>query len=83
MDGTQARGMTVNLSCDGMFVGISSPVDGGRSVLLHLDLRGHVLSLRGLVMWNRLHGEVGRPAGMGIRLSDPPNLYQEYVTSLL
>ena len=82
LDGIIARGMTVNVSCEGMFVGSGSPAESGRSLLLHLELNGFNLSLHGLVMWNRCHGEVGRPVGMGIRLSDPPDLYQAYVNSL-
>ena len=76
------RGATVNLSCDGMFVGIGSPVDSGNSLLIHLDLNGHPLALHGLVMWNRWHAESERPIGMGIRLSDPPPYYQSFVAAL-
>jgi hypothetical protein len=82
LDGFIARGVTVNLSCDGMFVGIGSPADSGQSLLLKLDLHGHTLPLNGLVMWNRCHAEPGRPLGMGIRLSEPPQLYQSFVDSL-
>jgi len=82
LDGLLVRGVTVNVSCDGMFVGLGSPADSGRSLLLHLDLHGHTLSLNGLVMWNRDHAEPGRPVGMGVRLSEPPPIYQSFVDSL-
>ena len=77
-----ARGVTVNLSCDGMFVGVGSPADSGRSILIHLDLDGHTLPLHGLVMWNRWRAESERPTGMGIRLSEPPPFYQSFVAAL-
>ena len=76
------RGVTVNLSVEGMFVGVVSPEDGGRSLLIHLDVDGHTLPLRGLVMWNRRRTEPERPAGMGILLSDPPALYQSFVAAI-
>ena len=77
-----SRGITFNVSCDGMFVGVGSPVDSGNSLLIHLDVNGHTLSLNGLVMWNRPHAEPQRPAGMGIRLSDPSPIYQQFVNRL-
>ena len=82
LDRAISRGVTVNLSAEGMFVGVASPVDGGRSLLLHLDLDGHTIPLRGLVMWNRGCAEQEGPAGMGIRLSDPTPLYQSFVAGL-
>lgn len=82
VDRASLRGMTVNLSIEGMFVRVPTPEDGGRSVLIYLDLDGHTLPLRGLVMWNRHRAEPERPAGMGIRLSEPPALYQSFVASL-
>jgi hypothetical protein len=77
-----ARGVTVNLSAEGMFVGVGSPVEGGRTLLIHLDMEGHTLPLRGLVMWNRTDGEPLHPAGMGIRLSEPTAIYQSFVAAL-
>jgi PilZ domain-containing protein len=82
LDRAISRGVTVNLSAEGMFVGVASPVEGGRSLLIHLDLDGHTLPLRGLVMWNRCRAESDGPAGMGIRLSDPTPLYQSFVAGL-
>lgn len=82
IDRVVARGVTINLSCDGMFVGVGTPVDSGNSLLIHLDLNGHTLPLHGLVMWNRWRPEAERPTGMGIRLSDPPPFYQSFVAAL-
>jgi hypothetical protein len=77
-----ARGVTVNLSAEGMFVGVASPVEGGRTLLLHPDMMGQTLPLRGLVLWNRTDGEPPHPAGMGIRLSEPTAIYQSFVAGL-
>jgi hypothetical protein len=77
-----SRGMTFNVSTEGMFVRFPTPVDSGNSLLIHLEINSHTLPLHGLVMWNRWQAEPGRPPGMGIRLSDPPQVYQEFVTRL-
>jgi hypothetical protein len=76
------RGVTFNLSTEGMFVGAPDPLDGGRVLFIHLDVSGHTLPLRGLVMWRRERGEAGRPVGMGIRLTDPPPFYRSFVAAL-
>jgi len=76
------RGVTVNLSSDGMFVGAPSPLEAGRVLFIHLDVSGHTLPLRGFVMWSRPHGQQGRPTGMGIRLTDPPPFYRSFVAAL-
>jgi len=81
-DRASVRGVTVNLSAEGMFVGAPLPLEEGRSLRLHLYLEGNTLPLRGLVMWNRERGEPDRPAGMGILLSQPPLLYQSFVAGL-
>jgi hypothetical protein len=81
-DRAVARGVTVNLSAEGMFVGVATPLDGGRSLLVHLDIAGHTLPLRGLVMWNRRRAGPDRPTGMGIRLSEPTPFYQSFVAGL-
>lgn len=81
-DRALARGVTLNLSDDGMFVGVAKPEECGRSLLIHLELDGHTVPMRGLVMWNRERAAPERPAGMGIRLSQPPALYQSFVASL-
>jgi hypothetical protein len=82
LDRAFTRGMTFNLSSEGMFIGVLTPEEAGRSLLIHLQLEGHSLPLRGLVMWNRLRAETERPVGMGIRLSDPPPFYQTFVAGL-
>jgi len=76
------RGITLNLSTEGMFVGVAEPEEGGRSILIHLELDGYTVPMRGLVMWSRQRSEPERPVGMGIRLSEPPALYQSFVASL-
>jgi hypothetical protein len=82
LDHVTARGTTVNVSAEGMFVGVASPVEGGQTLLIHLDMDGHTLPLRGLVMWSRKHGSPLHPAGMGIRLSNPNRVYQSFVAGL-
>lgn len=76
------RGVTFNLSTEGMFVGAPDPPEDGRVLFIHLDVSGHTLPLRGLVMWSRPRGEAGRPVGMGIRLTDPPPFYRSFVAAL-
>lgn len=76
------RGTTVNLSNEGMFIGAGTPEDGGQSVLLIVDLEGQTIAMRGLVMWNRMRSAPQRPAGMGIRLSNPPQAYLSFVAAL-
>jgi hypothetical protein len=76
------RGVTVNLSLEGMFISAPAPEDDGESVLINLELDGHTVPLRGLVMWSRDRVDAGRPKGMGVRLSEPPPVYQSYVTAL-
>jgi hypothetical protein len=72
----------VNLSLEGMFIGAVTPESDGQSLLINLDVDGHTVGLRGLVMWNRSRSEPGRPMGMGVRLSEPPQIYQSYVAAL-
>ena len=81
-DRARIRGVTVNVSSEGMFIGAIAPETDGQSLAINLDLDGHTVSLRGLVMWNRSLSAPGRPKGMGVRLSEPPNVYQSYVSGL-
>jgi hypothetical protein len=74
--------VTINVSVEGMFIGAVTPESLGRSLSIRLDLDGHTLPLSGFVMWSRRRSEPGRPLGMGIRLSEPPALYQSFVASL-
>lgn len=82
VDRASVRGVTVNVSADGMFIGAVAPETDGRSLAIHLDLDGHTVPMRGFVMWNRRRSEPGRPKGMGVRLSEPPRLYQSFVAAL-
>jgi hypothetical protein len=75
-------GSTADVSEEGMFVVTPVPLETGVSVLLHLELEGTTVPLRGLVMWNRVRREPGRPVGMGIRLVSPPAVYIRYVQAL-
>jgi hypothetical protein len=74
--------MTVTVSVEGMFIGVATPESSGTSLLIHLDLDGHTLPLRGLVMWQRERPELARPAGMGVLLAEPPAMYQSFVAAL-
>jgi hypothetical protein len=76
------RGVTVNVSPDGMFIGAVSPESDGQSLVVVVDLDGQTIRLRGFVMWSRSRAEHGRPRGMGVRLSEPPSVYQAYVAAL-
>jgi hypothetical protein len=82
VDRAVTRGMTLNLSSDGMFVHVATPAESGGSLLVHLDLDGYTVPMRGLVMWIRRRPEAERPTGMGIRLSNPPPFYQSFVAAL-
>lgn len=82
VDRASHRGTTVNLSDDGMFIGSTEPTEIGRGLWINLEVSGHTLPLRGLVMWSRRRPEPGRPLGIGVRLSDPPPFYQSYVAAL-
>jgi len=82
VDRAMTRGTTINLSDEGMFIGAVDPQDGGRALHIHLEVNGHTLPLRGLVMWSRRRHEPGRPLGMGVRLSQPPPFYSSFVASL-
>ena len=81
-DAARVRGVTVNVSLEGMFIGALHPEEEGQSLLIHLDVDGHIVPLRGLVMWSRDRSEPGRPKGMGVRLSEPPSLYHAFVSRL-
>src|SRR5262245_50002155 len=76
------RGVTVNISPDGMFISAPAPEEDGQSLLINLEIDGHTVPLRGLVMWSRDRVDAGRPKGMGVRLSEPPQIYQSFVTAL-
>jgi PilZ domain len=75
-------GATLNLSAEGMFIGSRDLHEGGSPLHIHLDIEGHSLPLRGMIMWIRRRPDIGRPLGMGVRLGDPPPFYQSYVAAL-
>lgn len=75
-------GSTADLSEEGMFIMTPVPLEAGTSVLLHLDLVGTTVPLQGLVMWNRVRREPGRPVGMGVRIVNPPQVYVNFVKTL-
>jgi hypothetical protein len=73
---------TGNLSKDGLFVATEHPMEEGQLVGLLLELEHCKVPLRGSVVWQRRAPDCGRPAGMGLRLLDPPPVYQTYVRAL-
>jgi hypothetical protein len=73
---------TVNLSSEGMCVATPSPLEAGEAVRMHFDVHGHTVTLHGFVVWQRARHEFGRPVGMGLRLTEPPEIYTNFVASL-
>jgi Tfp pilus assembly protein PilZ len=74
--------VTVNVSETGVFISTPRPLDPGAPVRFNLDLESYTLGLHGSVVWSRPHAEVGRPAGMGVKLTHPPALYVGLVRNL-
>jgi len=74
--------VTGNLSETGLFISTHEPLAPGTQIRMRLDLESAQVALRGLVVWNRERFVLGRPAGMGIRLLDPPAVYVGYVQGL-
>ena len=75
-------GLTVNMSRTGLFLGTSLPLKTGRPIRVDVSLGGEDAELRGVVMWNRRRDDSDRPAGMGIRLIEPPSSYPTFVYKL-
>jgi hypothetical protein len=75
-------GMTADLSKSGLFVIADDPLPLGTDVKMLLELERYSVPLGGKVAWLRDKAEQGRPAGMGILLKTPPNVYARYVGSL-
>jgi hypothetical protein len=73
---------TTNLSESGLFVATEHPMEEGELVGLLLELEHCKVPLRASVAWHRRGADWGRPAGMGLRLLDPPPVYQHYVHAL-
>jgi len=74
--------ITANVSERGMFVSTSSPLDAGAAIRLRVDLEAFTVPLKGVVVWNRIRPEAGRPSGMGVRIFRPSALYTEFVAQL-
>jgi hypothetical protein len=75
-------GMSADLSRGGLFIITDHPLPVGQDIRILLELERYTVPLRGKVAWSRTRAEQGRPAGMGIQLRNPPNLYARYVSSL-
>jgi hypothetical protein len=73
---------TSNVSERGMFVSTGAPLDPGAAIRLRVILDAFTVPLRGVVVWSRSRPEPGRPAGMGVRIFLPSNLYTDYVVKL-
>jgi Tfp pilus assembly protein PilZ len=74
--------MTGNLSESGMFVSTMAPLDPGIFLRLMMSLETGPLGMKGEVMWNRPKIVLGRPVGMGVRLVEPPSIYQQFVREI-
>jgi Tfp pilus assembly protein PilZ len=74
--------MTGNLSESGLFVATMAPPDPGTALRLMMSLETGPLGMKGEVVWKRPTIVLGRPIGMGVRLFDPPSLYQEFVREI-
>jgi hypothetical protein len=70
---------TDNVSEGGMFIRSDTPAAVGTSLRVELQIGGTWLPLQVLVRWIREPGEVGRPAGMGIQVLQPPPRYIHFV----
>lgn len=81
-DRPTARGTSVNLSKNGLFVHTDSPIDQGELVGVMLEMEHAKVPLRGSVVWRRHAASPGRPAGMGLQLLNPPRIYTSYIDAL-
>jgi len=73
------EGRTSDLSPGGLFIATSTPLRVGRDVRLLVDLDGFTIPLAGRVAWVRDRPKDGRPAGMGVELTNPPAMYVRHV----
>ena len=78
---TQA-GTTANLSVGGIYLATDKPIEKGKRVRMLLDVQAYTIPLVGTVAWVRVNEEPGKPKGMGVRLHEPPALYQRYVATV-
>jgi Tfp pilus assembly protein PilZ len=76
------EGVTGNISTTGLFISTQNIFDAGTQLRMRLDLYTFRVTFRGQVVWNRGTGTVGRPAGIGVRLVDPPAMYVKFVETL-
>lgn len=77
-----SRAVTRNVSETGVFIQTPMPSPSGEELRFELVVRASPLALSGIVVWVRREAEIGRPPGMGVRLSGPPRVYVEFVRSL-
>ena len=80
-EGVEALGQLCNASRSGLYVCSGEPPRPGAIVALQFEGPvGKLIDLRGEVRWNaRGASRVGRPEGFGVRLHEPPRVYQEFV----
>ena len=74
--------VTANVSATGLFITTHNLFDQGTGLRMRLDLYTFRVALKGQVVWNRDTSVVGRPAGLGIRLVEPPAMYVKFVETL-
>jgi uncharacterized protein (TIGR02266 family) len=77
-----AKAVTRNVSEGGLFIQTPAPAPSGDELRFELVIRASALPLHGIVVWARRDAEIGRPPGMGVRLSSPPRVYVEFVRTL-
>lgn len=75
-------GVTNDLSEGGMFVVTEQPASRDQNLGVLLQLEHCSVPLRGAVVWVRRVPSEGRPAGMGLRLYNPPGIYLSYIRAL-
>jgi len=69
------RGLTANVSRDGLFLIADRPHPPGTRLKMMLELGPYSVPLAGEVVWARRTAEEARPAGMGVRLDAPASVY--------
>ena len=76
-------GRTSDLSNGGLCVITEAPLPQGTTLKLILELDAYNIPLAGEVAWCRATDAPGRPAGMGVQLTNPPSMYVRYVRTLV
>lgn len=82
LSGREQFAEVANVSESGLFVRTVTPLNPGAAVRMRVELDACSMPLHGTVVWNRPVPDTGRPAGMGVRLAQPPALYVGYVRAL-